>query len=170
MCDSTAIGNQLGKGALFAAMAVAGLFCTVEPARAESKREPHLVLQSGLYVAAGSPAPWGPSIAVDLLPGSILQRWGARGEYRGYRGYEEGSILVSGLYEAGASRPQLALKLAIEMGLTSDNAPIVGGAIDWSLWVLGPVGVSLVTDLTIIIDGSDTRPALSGVLSAHFGR
>jgi len=146
------------------------LVCAATPAEAESERGPHLVLQTGLYAAAGSPAPWGPSIALDLLPGSVFERWGIRGEYRGYRDYGEGSVLLSALYEAGASRPQLALKLAIEAGLTGEGAPIVGGAIDWSLWVLGPLGVSLVTDLTVIIDGSDTRPALSGVLSLHLGR
>jgi hypothetical protein len=153
-----------------AAVLITALLCTSTTAEAESKRGPHLVLQTGLYAAAGSPAPWGPSIALDLLPGSVFERWGIRGEYRGYRDYGEGSVLVSALFEAGASRPQLALKLAMEAGLTSDGAPIVGGAIDWSLWVAGPVGISLVTDLTVIIDGSDTRPALSGVLSVHLGR
>tara|TARA_R110002096_G_scaffold16898_1_gene57623 strand:+ start:68179 stop:68613 length:435 start_codon:yes stop_codon:yes gene_type:complete len=139
-------------------------------ANAERERGPHLVLQTGLYAAAGSPAPWGPSIALDVLPGSVFERWGIRGEYRGYRGFEKGSVLVGALFEAGASRPQLALKLAVQAGLTDERAPIVGGGIDWSLWVLGPLGVSAVTDLTVIIDGSDTRPALSGVLSLHIGR
>jgi hypothetical protein len=147
-----------------------GFLSLPTPARAESKREPHLVLQSGLYVAAGSPAPWGPSIALDVLPGSVLKRWGIRGEYRGYRGYGEGSVLVGALFEAGASRPQLALKLVAQAGFTHERSPLFGGAIDWSLWVLGPLGVSLLTDLTVIIDGSDTRPALSGVLSVHLGR
>ncbi len=132
-------------------------------------RPPHVVAQAGYYAALGGPSAWGQSLALDVLPGWIAGRWGMRLEYRGYRGLKSGSILVSGLFEAGAARPKLALKLAPTVGITEESDPILGGAIDWSLWLLGPVGVSLVTDLHVIIDGANTRPALTGVLSLHLG-
>ncbi len=130
----------------------------------------HLVLQVGGYAALGGPAPWGTSLSADLLPGSWAGRYGIRGEWRGYRDESSGSVLAGLIFEAGASRPQLALKLIAEVGLTSDRRPIVGGAIEWSLWLLGPVGISTLTDLQIIIDGTGTRPALSATLYLHLGR
>ena len=133
-------------------------------------RPPHAVAQLGTYAALGSPAGWGPTLSLDLLPGSIMERWGIRGEYRGYHGFQQGSILLGALFEAGASRPQLALKLVIEAGLTDAGAPIVGGGTQWSLWVWGPLGLSAISDLQVIIDGSDTRPALSAGLSVHLGK
>lgn len=149
---------------------ILALLVLSKTARADGDRPAHFLLQSGIYGALGSPASWGPTLSLDVLPGSIFERWGVRGEYRGYEGYGEGSILAGAIFEAGASRPQLALKLVMEAGLTADNAPIIGAGVEWSLWALGPVGVSTITDLTIIIDGSDTRPALSGTLSLHLGR
>jgi hypothetical protein len=130
----------------------------------------HVVLQAGGYIALGGPAPWGTSLSVDLLPGSFAGRYGIRGEWRGYRDDRSGSLLLGAIFEAGASRPQLALKLVAEAGLTSDQRPIVGGGIEWSLWFLGPVGVSTLTDLQLVIDGTDTRPALSATLCLHLGR
>ena len=130
----------------------------------------HLVAQAGGYAALGSPAPWGSSLAVDLLPGSFAGRYGLRGEWRGYRDSSSGSILAGLIFEAGASRPQLALKLVAEAGLSDDKNPIFGGGIEWSLWLLGPLGISTLTDLQIIIDGADTRPALSATLCLHIGR
>jgi hypothetical protein len=107
---------------------------------------------------------------VDLLPGGFAGRYGLRGEWRGYRAEGRGSVLAGLLFEAGAARPQLALKLLAEAGLAADNRPIVGGGVEWSLWLLGPVGVSTLTDVQIVIDGSGTRPVLSGTLCLHFGR
>jgi hypothetical protein len=135
-----------------------------------SSRPLHLVAQAGVYGALGGPAPWGSSLSVDLLPGYIAGRYGLRGEWRGYRDSSRGSILAGLLFEAGASRPQLALKLVAEAGVSEDNRPIVGGGVEWSLWFLGPVGVTTLTDFQIIIDGTDTRPALSATLCLHLGR
>ena len=141
------------------------------PSRAATAddRPLHLNLQGGVYAALGSPASWGPSLAVEVLPGSAAGRWGLRGEYRGYKGVSEGSVLLGALFEAGASRPQLVLKLVPFIGITDARAPIVGGGIDWSLWILGPLGFSSFTDVQILIDGSSTRPALTTVLSLHLG-
>ncbi|MCP4444050.1 MAG: hypothetical protein GY811_01730 [Myxococcales bacterium] len=133
-------------------------------------RPPHLVLQTGIYAALGSPASCGPSLALDVLPGSVFERWGLRAEYRGYKGLAEGSILAGAIFEAGASRSQLALKLLTFGGMTDAAAPIIGAGVDWSFWLLGPIGISTVADVQIIIDGSSTRPALSAVLSLHLGK
>jgi hypothetical protein len=141
-----------------------------EEAPEKASRPLHLVLQAGGYVALGGPTPWGSSLSVDLLPGSFAGRYGIRGEWRGYRDEGSGSAIVGAIFEAGASRPQLALKLIAEGGLTSDRRPLVGGGIEWSLWVLGPVGLSTLTDLQIIFDGTGTRPALSATLCLHLGR
>jgi hypothetical protein len=150
-------------------------FCALKKASAEdpnpSKSRPlHVVAQAGFYASLGSPAGYGPTLSLDLLPGSFAGRYGLRGEYRGYHDLSEGSVIVSGIFEAGASRPQLALKLVAEVGMTSDNRPLVGGGVEWSLWAWGPLGVSTLTDLQIIIDGSGTRPALAGTLCLHLGR
>jgi len=136
---------------------------------AEPTRPFHLVAAAGYYAALGSPAGWGPTLSVDMLPGSFADRYGLRAEWRGYRKLSEGSALVSLLFEAGASRPQLALKLLAEAGLTFDGNPILGGGVEWSFWVFGPVGVSLLTDLQVIVDGVDTRPALSISFGVHIG-
>jgi hypothetical protein len=137
---------------------------------ATKSRPLHVVAQAGFYGALGSPAGYGPTLSVDLLPGSFAGRYGVRGEWRGYHDLSEGSALLGVIFEAGASRPQLALKLLAEVGVTSDKRPIFGGGIEWSLWAFGPVGVSTLTDLQIIIDGSGTRPALTANLCLHLGR
>lgn len=146
---------------------------STEPTEAEEpvpSRPLHLVAQAGVYGALGSPAPWGRTLSLDLLPGHFAGRYGIRGEWRGYRSDNEGSFLVGALFEAGASRPQLALKLVAEAGMTHNKKPIIGAGIEWSLWLLGPVGISILSDLQIVIDGKGTRPALTGTLSLHIGR
>lgn len=142
-----------------------------EESEASSESRPlHLVAQAGFYAALGSPAGWGPTLSVDLLPGHFAGRYGLRGEWRGYRELGTGSALLGVIFEAGAARPQLALKLLAEVGFTDDRRPIVGAGIEWSLWALGPIGVSTLTDLQIIVDGTGTKPALTANLSLHVGR
>ena len=135
-----------------------------------AKRPTHLLLQAGVYGALGGPARWGPSLSLDLLPGHGLGRYGLRAEWRGYRDREQGSVLLGLLYEAGAARPQLALKLVAEAGLSADKRPILGAGIEWSLWALGPVGISTLTDLQIVVDGRGTRPAIAQTFCLHLGR
>jgi len=173
MSDSTATKEEgCGRKRPSLALAsLAALLLLVLSSQAQADgRPPHALVQAGTYAALGSRASWGPTLAIDLLPGSVAKRWGLRGEYRGYRGYNQGSLLVGALFEAGAARPKLALKLVIEAGLTHDERPILGGGVEWSLWAVGPVGVSLLTDLQVIIDGSSTRPALTSGIAIHFGR
>ena len=79
-------------------------------------------------------------------------------------------MLLGLLYEAGAARPQLALKLVAEAGLSADKRPILGAGIEWSLWALGPVGISTLTDLQIVVDGRGTRPAIAQTFCLHLGR
>ncbi len=139
--------------------------------RQETESRPfHFLLQSGGYLSLGGPAGYGPSLALEVLPGSFAERFGVRAEWRGSRGYSEGTALAALLFEAAASRPKLVLKLLAEVGLTQDKNPVLGAGIEWSLWVLGPLGVSTITTLDIVVDGSDTRPALRFGLNIHLGR
>lgn len=130
----------------------------------------HLLAQAGFYAALGGPASWGPTFSLELLPGGFARRYGGRVEWRGYHKDFAGSVLLSGLFEAGGARPQLALKLVAQVGVTSDKLPIVGAGVEWSLWALGPLGVSTFTDLQVVIDGKKTRPVLSANFCLHLGR
>ena len=169
------------KGQWFRVCCLSLVLCAIGPGGAEAdevdefgarkaSRPVHALAQAGVYGALGGPASWGPVLSIDLLPGSFAGRYGIRGEWRGYRRSGSGSVLAGLLFEAGASRPQLALKLIALAGLTADKRPIVGAGIEWSLWFLGPLGVSTLTDLQLIIDGTGTRPVLSGNLVLHLGR
>lgn len=135
-----------------------------------SQRPFHFLVQAGGYLALGGPAGYGPTLLVETLPGSIAGRYGLRAEWRGEGNSSRGTVLGALLFEAGASRPKLALKLLVEAGLTDDQKPIAGGGFEWSLWALGPLGVSTTTTLDLVFDGSDTRPALSSSLNIHLGR
>ncbi len=160
--------SRRGLAKLIPLLASACIALTSAEAHAEAKRPPHITAQAGYYAALGGPAGWGQSLALDVLPGWLAGRWGMRLEYRGYRGLS-GSILASALFEAGASRPKLALKLAPTLGITENRDLIVGAGMNWSLWLLGPLGVSMYSDLQVILRGAQTRPALTFALSAHLG-
>lgn len=143
---------------------------------AESKAPPsdskpfHATLAVGAYSSLGGPAPYGASVALDVLPGSFAGRFGVRGEWRSERFERKGSALIGLLYQAGSARPQLALNLVAEVGITDTRKPIVGVGVETSLWLLGPLGVSVFTDLQVIVDGLASRPALSLGLALHIGR
>ncbi len=139
-------------------------------AKGPPARSLHLVAALGGYASLGGPAGYGPMLAVDLLPGGAVGRYGLRGEWRGYRGESAGSGVVALLYEAGASRPQLALNLMAELGLSDDGKLIMGAGVETCLWMLGPLGISTVGDVRVIADGLDSRPALSLALAIHLGR
>ncbi len=167
--------GSLASGLLLVSLIVTNLGKTAwageeEVTRTKQSRPVHFLLQSGGYLALGGPSGYGPSLAIEILPGSFADRFGLRAEWRGTHGYSEGSALLGVIFEAGASRPQLVLKLLVEVGVTEDKNPILGGGIEWSLWVLGPLGVSTTTTLDLVIDGSDTRPALNTSLNLHLGR
>jgi hypothetical protein len=164
---------------LICALVVTANIVTANNAQAEEQgakpRSPHLLVQAGGYASLGGPASWGTTFAMDLLPGSFAGRYGLRAEWRGYKQkVSEGTAIAGLIFEAGAARPQLALKLLAEVGLTNiregKRRPLAGGGLEASMWVWGPIGVSVVTDAHIIVDGAQTRPALAGLISLHLGR
>lgn len=135
------------------------LCCLGTPAAAERSFHGHL--GAGYYAALGGPADWGPSLSVEVLPGHQAGRFGLRAQWRGFEGMSEGMALLSGVFEAGASRPQLVLSAIGGLGITTDRQPVLGGGLETKLRIIGPIAVSLLTDLQLIIDGSDTQIALS---------
>lgn len=136
----------------------------------ESERPFHFLVQAGGYLALGGPAGYGPTLIIETLPGHFSGRYGLRAEWRREGTSSRGSVLGALLFEAGASRPKLALKLLVEAGLTDNQKPIAGAGIEWSLWAVGPLGVSTTTTLDLIFDGADSRPALSTSLTIHLGQ
>lgn len=144
-----------------------------EPAesRATTPARPfHILAAVGGYGALGSPASYGPTLALDVMPGGFAGRYGLRGEWRGYGDTNPGSALIGLLFEAGASRPTLALHLVAQLGITADRNPIIGAGVETNLYLLGPIGITTLADVQIIVDGLATRPALSFSLAIHLGR
>ena len=164
------LGSAMAVGSLGLPNAVANPNASEDLPLPKASRPPHFLLQAGGYAALGGPSGYGLDLTAEVLPGFFAGRWGLRGQWRGKRGLQSGTALVGLIFEAGASRPALVLKLLGEAGVTPEKNPILGVGVQWSLWLLGPVGVSTTTAFDVIVDGWDTRPALTFNLNLHLGR
>lgn len=163
-----------------AAVSLAATFAiaraTPHTASAEPAREWHGGIGAGGYVAILGPVDSGLAAAAELSPGGAFGRLGARVEGRTLDGDLEdgidGGLLLGGLvYEAAAARPRLAVSLHGEAGAAVPDPHLaVGGGVETTLWIVGPLAVGLDSTVHVVLRGVDSELLLGGALTVRLAR
>lgn len=133
------------------------------PATASADRPWRGGIGAGGYLALTGPATTGVTAVAELLPGGHLGRWGGRMEARSLDdpqdGIDAGLVMGGVTYEAGASRPRLAMALHAEVGAAlstgADPLPAVGAGLRTTLWIIGPLALAADSTATFVWDGVD---------------
>ncbi|HUS68490.1 MAG TPA: hypothetical protein VMZ28_28340 [Kofleriaceae bacterium] len=120
---------------------------------------------AGGYLALTGPETTGVTASAELLPGGHLDRWGGRMEARSLDdpqdGIDAGLVMGGVTYEAGASRPRLAMALHAEAGARlPDPRPALGAGIRTTLWIIGPIALAADSTATFVLDGVDDSELL----------
>lgn len=98
-------------------------------------------------------------VEVDVEP----SRYGGLVALRAFDKDHEGLLCGGLIYEGAAARPRLVLALHADAGVDLDaRAPLVGGGIRATLFVLGPLALAYDGGAYLVIDGAErTRLVLS---------
>jgi hypothetical protein len=163
-----------------AAVSLAATFviarATPHNASAEPARAWHGGIGAGGYVALLGPVSNGLAAAAELSPGGAFGRLGARVEGRTLDddlgdGIDGGLLLGGLVYEAAAARPRLAISLHGEAGAAVPDPHLaVGGGVETTLWIVGPLAVGLDSTVHVVLRGVDSELLLGGALAVRLAR
>lgn len=149
---------------------------TPHTASAEPPRDWHAGIGAGGFVAVLGPVSSGLAASADLSPGGGFGRLGARLAARTLDddladGIDAGLLLGGMVYEAAAARPRLAIALHGEIGAAVPDAHLaVGGGVETTLWIVGPLAVGLDSTAHVVLRGVDSELLVAGALTARLAR
>jgi hypothetical protein len=165
----------VSAAALLAAM-LATARATPHSASAEPARDWHAGIGAGGYVAMLGPVSSGLAASADVSPGGAFGRFGARVEARTLDedlgdGIDGGLLLGGVVYEGAAARPRLAVALHGEAGVAVPDPHLaVGGGVETTLWIVGPLAVGLDATAHLVLRGVDTELLVGGALTVRLAR
>ncbi len=159
---------------LVAALATAR--ATPHTASAEPERDWHAGIGAGGFVALLGPVSNGLTASADISPGGAFGRLGGRiaaltldddlGD-----GVDGGLLLGGVVYEAAAARPRLAIALHGEAGAAVPDPHLaLGGGVETTLWIVGPLAVGLDSTVHLVLRGVDSELLLGGALTVRIAR
>jgi hypothetical protein len=162
------------------ALALATLLATARAtpptASAEPRREWHGGIGAGGFVAVLGPVTSGLAASAELSPGGAFGRFGARASGRTLDdeladGIDGGLLLGGVVYEAAAARPRLAIALHGEVGaVLPDPHVAVGGGVETTLWIVGPLALALDSTAHLVLRGVDSELLVAGALTIRLAR
>lgn len=106
----------------------------------------------------------GSRLRADVEIDVETSRYGGLLALRAFDKDHEGLLCGGLVYEGAAARPRLVLALHADVGVDLDaRAPLVGGGIRATLFVVGPLALAYDGGAYVVIDGVDrSRLVLSG--------
>lgn len=115
---------------------------------------------------------------LDVMPGGRWGRWGVATALRHVviDPVADDAIVTAGVrYEAAASRPRLVLALHGDLGWELAGAPVIGGGVETTLWLvpkkLGPLAIVFDVTAHLVVDGTDaTRLVIGSATRLSFAR
>jgi hypothetical protein len=159
-------------------LALAGLGGS--PAAAEEEapaQEPvHWIVGAGGFVGLTGPARYGLAAEAQVFParwpGAVLgEQIGLGLRYRGHDGLARGLVAAGLVYEAGATRPHIAIELHGDVGATYGPArPLLGGGARIQLGLWGPVALAAHADIYYWLDGWRPRPLVVPAVTLGLAR
>jgi len=165
---------------VIAAVSLAALLASARVTRhtasAEPARDWHAGIGAGGYVAILGPVSNGLVASADVSPGGSFGRLGARVEARTLDddlgdGIDGGLLLGGVVYEAAAARPRLAVALHGEAGVAVPDPHLaVGGGVETTLWIIGPLAVGLDATVHLVLRGVDSELLVGSALTLGLAR
>jgi len=164
------------SAAVSLAALLASARATPHTASAEPRRDWHAGIGAGGFVALLGPVSNGLAASAEVSPGSAFGRFGARVEGRSLDddlgdGIDAGLLLGGVVYEAAAARPRLAIALHGEVGaVVPDPHLAVGGGVETTLWIVGPLALGLDSTVHLVLRGVDSDLLVAGALTVRLAR